>query len=330
MVNIKFSIIIPVYNVEKYLKQCIDSVLNQTYKNYEIILIDDGSTDNSPAICDKYKDNDDRITVLHKKNRGAAAARNSGIRVIKGEYVLFLDSDDFWADNKALEQIVNILEKEKSDVVCFGYREFYEDTCEYKDVISIPNKSIDNLSLEDKIKVLIRKGIYTSSSWCKAIKSDLIKDNEIYFTENITSEDIDWSARILLNAKSYSLLKNFFYAYRQRKTSITHTVKYENVKTLSQNIIRCIEMVDKKENGRLKDLYLNYVAYQYITFLYASLLCDQDDEIRNLVDEMKKYLFLLKYNLNKKVKVVYLFSRLLGYDLMYKLLKVYIYGGNER
>ena len=124
MSSIKFSIIIPVYNVEKYLNECVDSVLNQTYKYMEIILVDDGSTDSSPQICDSYAEKDNRIRAIHKENGGLSSARNAGIKNMTGDYVLFLDSDDFWDNNKALEHLSYIISEQKPDVVCYGYKEF--------------------------------------------------------------------------------------------------------------------------------------------------------------------------------------------------------------
>lgn len=321
---IKFSIIIPVYNVEKYLNECVESVLNQTYKNMEIILVDDGSTDSSPKICDNYLEQDNRIKVIHKKNGGASSARNVGIKNMTGDYVLFMDSDDFWDNNRVLENLSTIISNENADVICYGYKEFYEKTKESKHVIRIPEVSFDGLSSEDRLEILLSNGIFTSSACCKTIKTKLIFDNDIYFVERITSEDIDWCARILLNAKTYSLYNDYFYVYRQRDGSITHSIKYENLEMLSNNIIKCINFAEKVEEGRFKDLYLNYVAYQYITFLHASFLCEKNDKIKYLVDKMKNYRYLLKYHLNRKVKLVYLFNKLFGFKIMYKLLKIYL------
>lgn len=324
MNSIKFSIIIPVYNVEKYINECVDSVLNQTYTNFEIILVDDGSTDSSPQICDSYAEKDNRIKVIHKKNGGLSSARNAGMENMTGDYVLFLDSDDFWNNDKALENLYIIIIEENADVICYGYKEFFENTNESKNVICIPEISFNGLLREDILEILLTNGIFTSSACCKAIKTKLIIDNNIYFVENITSEDIDWSARVLLNAKAYALYNDCFYAYRQREGSITHSVKYENLKMLSNNIIECVKNAEKVENGRFKDLYFNYVSYQYITFLHSSFLCEKDDKIKYLVDKMKNYRYLLKYHLNRKVKLVYLFNKLFGFNIMYKLLKIYL------
>lgn len=322
--SIKFSIIIPVYNVEKYLNECVESVLNQTHKNIEIILVDDGSTDRSPIICDRYAEKESRIKVIHKENGGLSSARNAGMMVMTGDYVLFLDSDDFWDNDKAIENLSTIILEENADVVCYGYKEYYEKTNEYRNAIYIPEISFNGLSSNDRLKTLLSNGIFTSSACCKAIKTKIILENDIFFIEKITSEDIDWSARILLYSKSYSLYSDYFYSYRQREGSITHLLKYENLEMLANNIINCIVIYEKADKDYFKDLYFNYVAYQYITFLHYSLICKKDKRIKPLVKEMKKYKYLLKYNLNRKVKLVYIANRFLGFNVMYKLLLLYL------
>ncbi|MGN0502455.1 MAG: glycosyltransferase family 2 protein, partial [Ruminococcus sp.] len=172
----KFSVIIPVYNVQKYLDECVDSVLNQTYSNFEIILVDDGSTDRSPRICDCYAKKDDRIKVIHKENGGLSSARNCGIRAMTGDYVLFLDSDDFWDNKKALDSLSKIIYEESADVVCYGYKEFDENTNESKNVIFIPEVSFNGLSNEDRLQILLSNGIFTSSAGVKGIKTELFTE----------------------------------------------------------------------------------------------------------------------------------------------------------
>ena len=109
------SVIVPIYNVESYLEQCIKSIINQTYKNIEIILIDDGSTDKSPKICDKYKQKDSRIIVVHKQNTGVSATRNIGLELSKGKWIAFVDSDD-WIEKEYLEELLLNAKKEKADI----------------------------------------------------------------------------------------------------------------------------------------------------------------------------------------------------------------------
>lgn len=121
----KFSIIIPCYKVEQYLHQCVDSVLAQTYEDYEVILVDDGSPDNSPAICDEYGKKTDKVKVIHKPNGGLSDARNAGLDVARGEFVLFLDSDDWWDDKEALHKIDTCIKKTGADIIIFGMKKYF-------------------------------------------------------------------------------------------------------------------------------------------------------------------------------------------------------------
>ena len=128
-IMLKISVIIPVYNVADYLKECLDSVLQQTYENLEVILVNDGSTDISPSICDKYASEDSRILVVHKLNGGLSDARNCGLNISTGEYVFFIDSDDYLTDNNAITEIVEGIENHCDiDLVIFQYKKYYNVT----------------------------------------------------------------------------------------------------------------------------------------------------------------------------------------------------------
>lgn len=320
----KISVVIPVYNVEKYLRKCVDSVLGQTYKNIEVVLVDDGATDNCPQICDKYAEKDNRVKVVHKKNGGLSDARNFGIDASTGDYIMFLDSDDYWNSDTAVEHIVDLIEKEQRDVVLFFFKYLFEDKqdnnlVEYNN--SFDSITISGGSKAEQLTDIVKNNIYLSSSVTKAIKRELFLKNDLYFVKGILSEDIDWSARLMLYANSFSLLNESFYIYIQRSTSIAHNIKKKNIVNVKNNIIKCIELADKFDDT-LKEIYLNYVAYQYITFLNVCCICD--DDIKPELNEMKKYSYLLNYHWNSKVKKVYTFKKLFGFSLMMKILKLYI------
>ena len=322
--NKKISVIIPVYNTGNYLVQCLENVLSQTYRNLDIILVDDGSTDGSSELCDLFSMKDDRVRVIHKVNNGLSSSRNTGIKYAAGDYAVFLDSDDFWNDKAALSNIMNNI-KPDMDLVCFGYKEYVDGRGENgvgTDFSDFSDKSDKN----ELISEMHRCGLYISSAWCKIVRLDVIRDNNLYFQEGITSEDVDWSARLLKKISSISVYCDSFYAYRQRSDSIVHNIKYRNIKNLADSIIKCVDIgkdiTDAEENA----LYYNYVSYQYITFLKVAFLCEDDPRTKLLVKEMKSYKWLLKYHLNKKVKIVYLFNKLLGFNLMHKCLKIYSKG----
>jgi len=191
---IKLTIVIPVYNVEKYIEKCINSILIQKLRDYEIILVDDGSTDNSGNICDKYAGKYNHIKVIHQMNKGLSGARNTGIREAKGEYLMFIDSDDFINEKIKLEEVINEL---KEDVIQFKWIYYYENKYVYfKDNELYPNIDYENLLFKK-----VKDGTISVSACNKIVKRSIITDNNIFFNEDLLSEDIDWSLNLYLHIK---------------------------------------------------------------------------------------------------------------------------------
>ena len=162
------SVIVPIYNVEKYLKRCIDSILNQTYKNLEIILVDDGSPDKCPQICDEYAKSDKRIKVIHKQNAGVSAARNDGLAIAQGDLIGFVDSDDF-IHPSMYEEMVNYLVSQDCDLVSCGFSEFSDDdnNCDI-DLISYRKETL-------KRNAAIKKSFEKNIKFIKYVWNLLIK-----------------------------------------------------------------------------------------------------------------------------------------------------------
>jgi glycosyltransferase involved in cell wall biosynthesis len=317
------SVVIPVYKVEKYIDECLNSVLKQTYSNIEIILVDDGSPDNCPQICDDYAKKDDRIKVIHKKNGGASSARNVGMGVLSGDYFIFLDSDDYWNDVNFLENIVKYSLQNQPDFVIFGYTKN----------LDLLNSYIRNTELEDSIccdsksQTLHQLIIYDKlhSSPCnKLIKTDLIRENELDFIEGIYSEDIDWIARVIISSKTIVYYDDYVYFYRENKLSVTHNLKRKNIIDLKNQIIRIVDYSNKIEQEDYYEWFMNYCAYQYITFLNCVVTVDKSENVSEFVDEMKKYAYLLNYHINNKVNIVYKFYKFFGYKGMLRILKVFL------
>ncbi len=217
----KVSVIIPIYNVEKYLKKCIDSVINQSYKNLEIILVDDESPDNCPAICDDYAKKDDRIVVIHKKNGGLSDARNHGLEISTGEYIMFLDSDDYintdtvqkmydriTADNSDLA-IANMLYVDESGVGLTSLN----NNMSIKDELINGDTALDRLT-EDK------SGCYVVA-WNKLYKKSLF--DKLRFTVNKLHEDEFIVHKIFYRCQNISCIKEPLFNYLQRSSSIMGT-----------------------------------------------------------------------------------------------------------
>lgn len=322
MKDIKISVIIPVYNVEKYLQECVDSVVNQSYRNLEIILVDDGSPDNCPALCDALAEKDERIRVIHKENGGLSDARNAGMKVLTGDYFIFLDSDDYWVDKNFLETVVKEKLSEEKDVVIFGYTkdknllETYKRNPDYEKEFNTADKG-------EFLKKLYGENRLQSTACNKIISSDLIRKYDMEFVKGRTSEDIDWTARLLLNAEKFDYFDRYIYFYRESPGSITHTIKKRNIVDLKENIEKIVSWSEKIRDEKYYDSYMNYCAYQYITFL--NCICKVDKkEIADEISAMKKFRYLLKYNVNKKVKLVYIFNKFFGYRGMLKILNLFL------
>ena len=183
------SVIIPVYNVENYLKQCVDSILTQTCRDFELILVDNGSTDSSGSICDEYQKQDDKVLVKHlMPNIMASGARNEGLKMASGDYILFIDSDDYYCIDRAFEMLKN-KSSENSDVILFKSMDFYESNgkyghCSYSFSMDTSNKTVEQICSE-----LIDRDGYSNSAWSKAIKRSLLIDNDIWFTPGLSVED---------------------------------------------------------------------------------------------------------------------------------------------
>lgn len=210
----KISIIIPVYNAEKYLRECLDSIINQTLKDIEIICINDYSTDNSLQILQEYAKNDNRIKILKGKKTGAGGARNVGLEIATGEYITFFDADDFLEKN-SYEKIYNNAVTNNSDIVVFDYDKYISTTKQYykNEILYIPdNLSEKVFSIDNYPKIIFTN---LSNRVCnKIFKTSMIKENNISFQEIIYANDVYFCRSALFIAKRISILKDILFHYR--------------------------------------------------------------------------------------------------------------------
>ena len=221
------SVIIPVYNVEEYLDDCVNSVLQQTYTNLQIILVDDGSTDNSGIICDKYLSIDDRVQVIHSENGGSVSARKKGLSVAEGEYIGFVDSDDY-IDANLFSVLVNAMSEMDCDFVHSGYYEIDGNTCIRKNVFESNTYEIDNFEESmELLKCLFldlkSQRTMSSSIWSKLFKRELIIKcfNKIDDKQQI-GEDALNLCRCILESKRITTISNCGYYYVVRNNSLSH------------------------------------------------------------------------------------------------------------
>lgn len=260
----KFSIIIPVFNAENFLDDCIGSVLKQSYNNYELILVNDGSLDNSLNICRNYEKKDKRIKILDKKNEGATIARLSGAKMAKGEYIVSIDSDDY-IDYDLLERANNILKKHNYDFITLGFKTIYNKT-----IINKKNNKIEKGEyLQDKINYLkayylydinekrLNDGKLLYSIPCKIIKRELYLKSHEYVKSVITNGEDTVFTAALLNLISSAYVDDYYgYNYRINENSITKFRKYEDLENL---ILVTNELSEFKylSNERISGYYYN-------------------------------------------------------------------------
>ena len=283
--NPLFSIIVPIYNVERYLEQCIESVLAQDYQNYELILVDDGSPDNSIDICTKYAKQYSNIVFIHKINGGLSDARNAGIKLARGEYLMFLDSDDYWEGTTILSDLEKIITENNPDVIFNYLKSVYPD----KIVNHYINRDKLIGSFPEDFQDLYQNGIYLGFAWTKIIKKEIILKNNLLFIKGRNFEDIPWSFSLVNHIKDYAIYQNCFYMYRrERKGSISSVVTAKNQISLFQNLSDVItEIENMKLNNELLPGLKKYVddIYGYVMKCYN--LLSEDEKIDFLSLKLK-------------------------------------------
>lgn len=303
------SVVIPVYNVEKYLSECLDSVVNQTYKNLQIIIVDDGSTDSSGKICDEYAEKDDRITVVHQSNAGAGAAKNTGLELIDGDYFSIIDSDDY-IELDMYEKMVNSLEKYNSDIAqCLFRNVFVNDSFDrkYKIKGNYP-KVLTSKKFLSELLYDWKYAIFAN----KVFKTSLLKN--IRFPVGRKIDDEFFTYKLVCNAKKVVNIDNILYNYRMRKTSVMNE---NDTDRLIYDRIVCF--VERYDYIRRKYPSLNK---KYLTKLYDSLLYYKT-QVKN-TEKLEKYISKIqKPKINKidKINEIMRYKKLLdeSYDQSNKI-----------
>ena len=318
------SVIIPVFNSELYLDECLQSILNQTFENYEVILIDDGSSDSSSFICDKYVTLDSRFRVIHKINTGAADSRNVGLMEANGVYVIFMDSDDFWKNNNCFEILINeVMSSSECDFIGFNI-EYHWNNGHVKKMPSYSDAILEACDKEYLIQTLVETGNFSVSPCSKIIKRKFLIDYNILFPKGIVGEDILWFQVLLEKSSNIRYINEYFYCYRKIKSSVSGNMtlkKYDHFLYVLENSVKYISRANYSD--ATKTALLSFCAYNF---------CILSGEVRYLdasskdmrIKELKKYKWLLKYDLHPKVRKSKTLFCLLGFKMTSYLFYLYI------
>lgn len=285
-----FSVIVPVYKVEKYLPTCIESILNQTFSDLEIILVDDGSPDNCPAICDSYKAKDDRIKVIHKPNGGLASARRAGIKEASGDYVFNLDSDDL-IENDTLEYAHRLINETGCEIVSFSYR-----WVKNGNTVNITNDGLDErlytaADIEKFIypRLLMDENMNHVSYYLsgKAIKRELLTPHQLNVSEKISlGEDLCCVLPCYLQAKSVYISKKEAYLYSVRDDSLSKEFNTKQI-SLVENVIT---EISKNDIGKIPDFdeqIFRYSCFMCFAILAAAAEGEHFNSVKALCDSIE-------------------------------------------
>lgn len=316
--NIKLSVIIPIYNLENYVSECLDSITKQVKNNVEIIIMDDGSTDKSKEICNRYCEQYDYIKYFYQENLGVSCARNNGLKKANGKYILFVDGDDWLLEN-SINCILHYINQDK-DIILGDFIKSFKNNIEKK-------KNYIQNSLKQKVNTMdypknyiniFKNKLYNLSLCCNVIKKDLFIRNNIVIDETLKyTEDMDCMLSLILNTKKVVLLEEQpIYVYRQNRED-SATSKYT-----TKRVLDTLYFVDKwynkiinsEMNDEIKKYILDFVRYQYFIALGITLNLPKKER-KDSIENLKKYKFLFNEALGKKEKLVRIIYRIFRFKI---------------
>lgn len=310
------SVIIPIYNVEKYLKECIESVLSQSFADYEMILVNDGSTDGSGAICDEYGSNYDFIHVIHQENGGLSDARNSGTKIAQGMYIMYIDSDDYLLDASCLQKIYESAQN-APDVILYKYKKFIDGSNKFIEPnIKLPDyncESVDDLG--NYLMGLVQNDAFYCAAWMKTIKRTIIQENDIQFEKGLLSEDQEWYYHVLQKVNKINSIDEAFIAYRQRANSITSSVGEKNLKDTIYIISKWSKDIKENvTNEKVKEALLNSLGKLYANLIIAFSRVEKTQR-RAYKKDIKDLNWLLEYDANPRTQKMKKMYQIIGFDM---------------
>lgn len=316
----KLSIIVPVFNVEKYIHQCINSIIYQNYKNLEIILVNDGSTDKCSQICDEFALADNRIKVINQQNKGLSSARNTGLANATGSYVWFIDSDD-WIENNTIEILMHELKIEKLEMLAFSMQLFIEKNNTFEQLgfenFNIPTTSSGNL-------FLINNKRFAPQAWIYLYEKSFLDKNHLLFKEGLIHEDEYFNWNCFIKVKKIKKIKTIVYNYRIRESSITNSGISQQ--KIDSHLFLLKFLIELKIKNFFESKFLDYSIVKYINQI-INLLINSNKSFKyckNIIHKVKSYIPNIEiYQKDSKVqkieKIIYNNNVILFY--FYKLFR---------
>ena len=307
------SIIVPIYNAGKYISACLDSILKQTYKHFEVILVDDGSSDTSARICDFYKRKDCRITVYHRKNAGVSASRNFGLAKATGKYIAFVDADDTIEPNM-LEGYIRLAQKYEADLVISSFRYYMTDDNDrmVENSLGVEFCETEKELFDQWFATLIEKEIL-NPPWNKFIKKELLDTNQIQFNEIFSiCEDMAFSVQILASSKKTVLTGEMYYNYYIKSFGTLVFRFHENYFEALSYFYESAYAYCKKYSNNSKQLRCLNTLYINLTLMFLKKICinphwDKVEKYKRMraINNSKKFLFAIKTaSLNRRRKLI--------------------------
>lgn len=335
----KVSIVVSIYNVEKYLERCLNSLINQTMKDIEILLIDDGSQDKCPQICDYYAQKDSRIKVIHKENEGLGMARNTGIDNATGDYICFFDSDDYIALD-AIEKTYNLAIKEMAEIVIYGFAKVNRNNEISESIIPNAKKKIfegqevQNEFLPDLIANNPKqkeKNNFWMSAWASLYSRELImRQNWKFVSERkIIAEDVYSLLNLYSGVKKVAILSEPLYYYCENDNSLTHTYRKDRYDKIKIFYEECINVCNKLEYSKEIELRL---VYPFLSYTIAALkqiavsdVAEKKKEIQNVIQDNIFQENIKKIHLDNETisrKIFITCAKMKKYNICYWLIKL--------
>lgn len=292
------SVIIPVYNIESYVRKCLESISKQSYKNMEILIINDGSTDDTGVICDEFVKKDERFRVIHKNNSGVSDSRNQGIKGAKGKYLVFVDGDDYVAEDY-ISTLVRVIKCNTAEVGCADY---YVESADIIEVHSDKTETVVTMNSNEAINLLSYESFYQGYLWNKIFERKVIIDNDLYFEPEIKIwEDMLFCLKYFAHIESVSYIHKPIYYYVQREGSAMNDPSIWNQYT-HWKALECMWKEVQPFEGAFKEYIRNFYANDLASALGKRKVCDKES-IRRSIKKIRSLHGKLSFKHRVKMKL---------------------------